>query len=195
MSARDKAEALATLRELLPVGTTVYANVRHVSRSGMSRVISLHIATPDGIRDISWLAAQVTGFRYDLLVGGLKVRGVGMDMGFHTVYSLSRALYPEGHKCTGSDGRTPTGKPSKAPRCPSNDHSNDWGALARQYDEEHAADYVAEHLPELTSDERYAARSAYVSARSEWMEAQRPRLYSKSRVHRDGGYALPKASL
>jgi len=34
-----------------------------------------------------------------------------MDMGFHLVYSLSRALYPDGFACVGD-------------YCPSNDHSN-----------------------------------------------------------------------
>jgi hypothetical protein len=34
-----------------------------------------------------------------------------MDMGFHLVYTLSYALYPQGFGCVGE-------------RCPSNDHSN-----------------------------------------------------------------------
>ena len=55
---------------------------------------------------------------------GVVVGGVGMDMGFHLVYSLGRALYPEGVPCTGSNGWTKSGRPSKLNACQSNDHLN-----------------------------------------------------------------------
>ena len=42
---------------------------------------------------------------------GLKVSGAGMDMGFWLVYTLSRALWPDGYACIGEG-------------CPANDHSN-----------------------------------------------------------------------
>ena len=85
-----KDEALADLREIFPVGTEVRTILRHASRSGMTRAIS--VISP-GLRDVSYLVSRVTGFKMDPKHEGLKVGGCGMDMGYHVVYSLSRALY------------------------------------------------------------------------------------------------------
>jgi hypothetical protein len=100
-------EAINKLRELLHPGDTVQTILRHVSRSGMSRSISPVI----GGEDVSYLVAPAVGYSFDRRHGGVRVSGCGMDAGFHLVYSLSRALYPDGHGCSGD-------------RCPSNDHSN-----------------------------------------------------------------------
>ena len=198
----DRDAARDELRAILPPGSTVYTDVKHVSRSGMSRVIGLHVIVDDNVEDphlidISWLADRALGgWGFDSDRYGIKVGGAGMDMAFHLVYSLSRALYPDGHHCTGSDGSlTPSGRKRRAPRCPSNDHSNDYSALAHQYTREHEEESRAEHAPGLTPEERRAARVAYVSAQSEWIDAQWPKLWSKRRVHRDGGYALRKAAI
>jgi hypothetical protein len=92
-------ESLARLRKLCPPGTTVHCVLRHVSRSGMMRHISLF----KGTQPISWDAARVLG--YSLNDGrahwAVKVGGCGMDMGFHLVNSLSYALH--GHKDRGED--------------------------------------------------------------------------------------------
>lgn len=68
--------------------------VRHVSRSGMSRNISLKYVKNGELLDITYNAALVLDWP---LVDGwnysVKVGGCGMDMGFHTVYSLSGRLY------------------------------------------------------------------------------------------------------
>lgn len=68
--------------------------VRHVSRSGMSRNISLKYVKNGELVDITYNAALVLDWP---LVDGwnysVKVGGCGMDMGFHTVYSLSGRLY------------------------------------------------------------------------------------------------------
>lgn len=101
------------LSELLKPGNTVYCILRHVSRSGMSRDITLYYI--DGEGTTHWLdysAAVLLG--YPLAKDqGIRVSGCGMDMGFHLVYSLGSALFPDGFTCTG--------KPYK---CPSNDHFN-----------------------------------------------------------------------
>lgn len=119
MSAKDdrRNEARATLRKMLKPGDNVKANVLHVSRSGMMRVISLEIVHEGEIFDISGLAARAIGWTFDDR-GGVKVQGCGMDMTFHVVYTLSRALFPNGHRCTS--------KTDKYGRhvCPSNDHAN-----------------------------------------------------------------------
>lgn len=68
--------------------------VRHVSRSGMSRNISLKYVKNGELMDITYNAALVLD--WPLVEGfsrAIKVGGCGMDMGFHTVYSLSGRLY------------------------------------------------------------------------------------------------------
>lgn len=110
-----KAEQLAAaeaLRADLPPGATVYCVLRSVSRSGMSRVISLHFVGPEGeMRWISYLAAKALGMSFDRNREGIKIGGCGMDMGFALVSDLAATLYPDGFGCTGE-------------KCPSNDHSN-----------------------------------------------------------------------
>lgn len=96
----DQLEAIGKLRELLKPGDSVYTSVNSVSRSGMSRHISLVIAynnkdtkRPD-VFNITWLASRALG--WTMKGGCLRVSGCGMDMCFHTVYSLGRMLFPHG---------------------------------------------------------------------------------------------------
>lgn len=105
--------SLTKLREWLHPGDTVYTILRHVSRSGMSRNIS--VVVPFGNGDFihpNHAVAVVTGMP---LVRGwndaIKVGGCGSDMGFMLVYDLSYRLFPNGYGCTGE-------------RCNSNDHTN-----------------------------------------------------------------------
>lgn len=110
----ERDEAINRLREFVKPGDTVYTILRNVSRSGMSREISVAIMSDGRPHDITHNAAEALDLRVGGR-GGLKVGGCGMDMGFHVVYSLSRVLYPDGFGCT---GQTPER------RCRSNDHSN-----------------------------------------------------------------------
>ena len=96
-------EALTALRDMLPPGTTVHTILRHVSRSGMMRHIS--VIGPNN-EDITWQVARALGEKINPKTGGIKVGGCGMDMGFHLVYSLSYRLYPEGF---GVRGEGPNG--------------------------------------------------------------------------------------
>jgi hypothetical protein len=83
------------LRKLIKAGQTVYTNCDHVSASGMSRRISLYIVAKGEIVNITRRASVVTGWKQSK-DGGLVVGGCGMDMGFHTVYTLGRYLWPKG---------------------------------------------------------------------------------------------------
>lgn len=116
MAKKATAQELAIqdrLREVLKPGTTVQTILRSVSRSGMSREISAVVVAKDGaVIDLDWLIVNA-GLGYKFGKSGIKIGGCGMDMGFALVYDLSRSLYPNGYKCTGS---------SKS--CHSNDHSN-----------------------------------------------------------------------
>lgn len=95
-------------------GATVYTSITHVSASGMTRHIRVYVVTRyaekgRGVRheitDITGHVAAVLGYRrargsrWDLVVGGC-----GMDMGFHVVYSLGRAMFPKGGPLAKSNG-------------------------------------------------------------------------------------------
>lgn len=165
----EQQQARDTLRALLPVGSSVTTVLRHASRSGMSRSISLMISDAGQVRDITHLAALATGDKIDHTHGGIKIGGCGMDMGFALVYGLSRALYPDGHKCTGRDGGGV--RSSVRQRCPSNDHSNDYGTFARRWNAEHPDG----------GDE---------SDRQDYIRTRLAQSFRKSRKHSDGGYAI-----
>lgn len=112
----EKDEALEQLRKWLKAGDTVHTILKHVSSSGMSRAIDVKlIVCEDGkprVLNIAWHVGKVLGYPMHKKHEGLKVGGAGMDMGFHLVYSLSRAVFADDYKCTGAG-------------CLSNDHTND----------------------------------------------------------------------
>lgn len=86
------AESMQSLRESLKPGDTVYTVLRHVSSSGMSRRIDLYRLRDDRPEYLTVHAARVLGLKVSEK-GGLVVSGGGRDMGFHVVYSLSRAMF------------------------------------------------------------------------------------------------------
>ena len=103
---RERDAAVRELREILKPGDTVYTQIKHVSRSGMSRVIMPVIIQDNKPQYIGWLVANACGDTYDRKHEGIKIVGCGMDMGFHLVYQLSRVLFPDGF---GILGRYPNG--------------------------------------------------------------------------------------
>jgi len=106
---QSKVESARYLLQIIQPGDTAKTILRHVSRSGMMR----HISVIVGGEDVTWHVARLLGDkRAD--DGGLKIGGCGMDMGFEIVYRMSCELFPEGFRCTGED-------------CRSNDHCNKHG--------------------------------------------------------------------
>lgn len=106
---RSKAEAAELLRRYLQPGSAVYATVRTVSRSGMSRRIDLYaIAGPVAqfhngqpfLARLSGFAARALGWPCN--DHGVKVDGCGMDMRWHLVDCLSRTMF--GHPERQADG-------------------------------------------------------------------------------------------
>jgi hypothetical protein len=79
----------------LEEGATVYTVLRSVSSSGMSRTISLKVAKGGKILDLTYYASVVLEWPLVEKNGSraIRVGGCGMDMGFHTVYSLARVLF------------------------------------------------------------------------------------------------------
>ena len=96
-----RTESIAYLKSVLKPGALVTTILKHVSNSGMSRRISLAVPLKDKrtkrlyIQNLDWYASNVLGYKVHER-GGLVVGGCGMDMGFHVVYSLARALWPNG---------------------------------------------------------------------------------------------------
>ncbi len=105
----DKAEKIKRLRETLQPGDTVRTILRHVSRSGMTRDISLVVVENGEDTEIDWLCAEVLGLKINRYHGGLRVGGCGMDMGFHLVYELSHVLFPDGFGNMGQASLYPKG--------------------------------------------------------------------------------------
>jgi hypothetical protein len=93
----DKELARMELREMIAKQDrpTVYSVLRHVSKSGMSRDISLFLVEDNRLRDITWIAGKALGDKVKEKNGRrvIRVNGCGMDMGFHLVYSLSSVTY------------------------------------------------------------------------------------------------------
>lgn len=122
MSKRDSEveDARKSLLQVLKPGDTIFTSLAHCSRSGMQRVIQLHVfrgdkRNPDHLV-LGYNAAILLGRRYDRDKEGVVMGGCGMDMGFALVHEVSDALFGyggKGYKCLGE------GK-----KCPSNYHTN-----------------------------------------------------------------------
>ena len=101
MTRYTKAEiekATNELKAILKPGDTIHTILRHVSRSGMSRSISLFVIKKNERLDITYWASRVLEDRIDQKNYGIVTTGCGMDMGFHLVYNLSRRLFPKGFR-------------------------------------------------------------------------------------------------
>lgn len=97
----DATEAFESLQRTFPRGSRVPAMVTRVSPSGMSRDVVILGTRDDGsLWRVSHLAAQVIGWEYRSEPRALIVRGTGMDMLFHTVYTLSNVLYGDAEALT-----------------------------------------------------------------------------------------------
>jgi len=117
ISKKAQEEAITELRKLIKPGDTIYTIIKHVSRSGMYRVIDLYIMKDNQPYRISGMASDLLE-GYDFQHEGCKARGCGMDMGFHLVYNLSYSLFPE-YDCI-----APLEMSYGYRYCPSPDHVN-----------------------------------------------------------------------
>ena len=105
---RERAEAIANLRERLQPGDVIFTRLNHVSASGMTRWLDLFVIRDNEPLRLTWSAAAATDYTYCDRRESLKIEGCGMDMGFSAVYSLGRALWPDG---TDSPHGTRNGEP------------------------------------------------------------------------------------
>lgn len=105
-------EELSWFRDNLKPGDTVYTVLDHVSSSGMSRNIRLVIIKCKNgkpyLMHPNYAAQVVLGYSQAKKGDGFRVGGAGMDMGFHVVYQLGQAIWPNG---TPTPHGTRNGKP------------------------------------------------------------------------------------
>ena len=88
-----KNQCAADLRALIPAkGGKVWAMVKHVARSGMSRTIAIYIVKEGDIMDISHLVAGATEYKL-IRDSGVSIGGCGMDMRFALMDSCLYAMY------------------------------------------------------------------------------------------------------
>ena len=105
---RERAEAITDLRAQLKPGDVIFTRLNHVSASGMTRWLDLFVIRDNEPLRLTWSAAAATDHSYCDRRESLKIEGCGMDMGFSAVYSLGRALWPDG---TESPHGTRNGEP------------------------------------------------------------------------------------
>ena len=93
----EKNESIERLRKLFAgdAKPVIYTINRHTSASGMSRDISLLYVKGGAIHNITYSASLALGWPLSEKSGNraIRVSGTGMDMGFHTVYTLSSVLF------------------------------------------------------------------------------------------------------
>lgn len=99
LAIREKAESIEQLREIFPKGSRVHTICRHVSQSGMSRDISIIKCWEGTSLAPSYLVSKAVEMHFKVSNGhaAVRVRGAGMDMGFHLVYNLSQVLHGDGY--------------------------------------------------------------------------------------------------
>lgn len=88
----SKLEALHQLKNVMRKckDKRCFAQVTHVSSSGMSRVIHFVAITKRGdIYNLDGMIHRITGYNFDNNYNGLRVYGCGMDMIFNTLYNLN----------------------------------------------------------------------------------------------------------
>lgn len=78
------------LRPLFRPSKKVYAIIRKVSASGMTRHIDFYAYNKGRMEPLTYRMAVCLGWRY--YKGNLVISGCGMDMVFHTVDSLCRTI-------------------------------------------------------------------------------------------------------
>lgn len=89
--ASEAIRLLPAVRKALKTNA-IYATVHTVSKSGMSRTISLYMVNKRKIVNLDWAFGKVYG---DSVKNGVvRINGCGMDMLFEANYRLFNALLP-----------------------------------------------------------------------------------------------------
>ena len=92
----NREEAIRQLKENIRPNDTLYTQLEHVTKSGMTRFIKVRQIKDDYPFDWTYIAAKALDWKYSDRYYAIKVGGCGMDMGFHLIYSLGQVLWPDG---------------------------------------------------------------------------------------------------
>ena len=85
-------------QQCITPGTRVYAVVRRVSESGMTRWIDFYVVDNGGIRCVTGQIADVVGLNRSQKYGfAAKVGGCGMDMVWYTLYRYACKRWDNGY--------------------------------------------------------------------------------------------------
>ena len=93
---KEKQEAIEYLKQHIKAGDTLYTKIVKVSPSGMSRQITVLDIKDQTPSYWSYYVSKILDYKLKDN-GALFVKGCGMDMGFHVVYSLSKVLFNDGY--------------------------------------------------------------------------------------------------
>ena len=74
-------------------GKDIFCVLRHVSKSGMQRAISLFYVKHNDLVNFDYSVQKICNYKFNKLHGGITVNGCGMDMGYHIVANLEFKLF------------------------------------------------------------------------------------------------------
>jgi hypothetical protein len=92
----NREQAIEKLREAIEPNDTLYTQLEHVTKSGMTRFIKVRQIKDNYPYDFTYLVAKALDWKYSDKHYAIKVEGCGMDMGFHLIYTLGQVLWPDG---------------------------------------------------------------------------------------------------
>jgi hypothetical protein len=93
----NKEQAIEKLREEIKEGDTLWTQLKHVSKSGMTRHIAVRFLKDNYPYDYTYLVAKALDGKISDKYDGIKREGCGMDMGFDLIYNLSYVLHGDGY--------------------------------------------------------------------------------------------------
>ena len=88
--------ALHTLRDMIAHGSTIYVLLRHRNELGTCRWLEFYHIHDGTLKRITWDVAVAIQGEYCREHDALTVEGTGLDVGYESVDTLSRALYGTG---------------------------------------------------------------------------------------------------
>jgi hypothetical protein len=89
----EREEAIEYLKESIKPDDTIYVILRHVSKSGMSRLLDLYLIKDGRPFRITWNAARALEVPYDRRREALRIGGYGTDVAFEAAYHLGWAIF------------------------------------------------------------------------------------------------------
>ena len=93
---QEKQDAIEYIKKHIKKGDTLYTKIVKVSPSGLSRQITV-LDIKDGTPSYwSYYVSKILGYTLKDN-GAIFVKGCGMDMGLHVIYSLSQVLFNDGY--------------------------------------------------------------------------------------------------